>query len=95
MNKVLPLLFPILAACGPVSIDQAERACAPRAYLAEKPQSSIGVRFNSDGTQQVGASFGVSSDFIAGRDPIDVFRACVLDRSGQVTTRSYLDYPNR
>lgn len=85
---VLPLI-----ACGPVPIAQAERACAPRAHLAQKPQTSIGVQFNSDGTRQIGGSFGISTDYIQGRDPNDVFRACVQDRSGQVTTRSYLDFP--
>lgn len=95
MRRALPLILLILVACGPVSIEQAERDCAARAYLAQKPQSSVSVRFNSDGTQQLGGSFGVSTDYLAGRDPMDVFRACVKDRSGQVTSRSYLDYPNR
>jgi hypothetical protein len=95
MRRAMPFVLLILAACGPVSIDQAERDCAARAYLAQKPQSSVSVRFNSDGSQQLGGSFGVSTDYLAGRDPIDVFRTCVKDRSGQVTTRSYLDYPNR
>lgn len=86
------VLFPLVA-CGPIPIDQAERACASRAHLAQKPQSSIGVLFNSNGTTQVGGSFGISTDYLNGRDPNDVFRACVQDQSGLVTTRSYLDFP--
>lgn len=86
------LLVPVVA-CGPVPIDQAERECASRAHLAQKPQSSIGILFNSNGTTQVGGSIGISTDYLQGRDPNDVFRACVQDRAGQVTTRSYLDYP--
>ncbi len=90
---LLPLAFLPLVACGPVPIDQAERACASAAHLAQKPQTSIGVQVNSDGTTQIGGSFGISTDYLKGRDPNDVFRACVQDRSGQVTTRSYLDFP--
>lgn len=86
------LLVPLVA-CGPMPIDQAERACAQRAHLAQKPQSSIGVLFNSDGTTQVGGTFGISTDYLQGRDPNDVFRTCVQDQSGLVTTRSYLDFP--
>jgi len=90
----LPLIaFLPLLACGPVSLDQAESACASRAHLAAKPQSSVGILYNSNGTTQIGGSFGISTDYLQGRDPNDVFRACVQDRSGQVTTRSYLDYP--
>lgn len=89
----LVLAFLPLIACGPVPIDQAERECASRAHLAQKPQSSIGILFNSNGTTQVGGSIGISTDYLKGRDPNDVFRACVQDRAGQVTTRSYLDYP--
>lgn len=93
MRTLFAIAFLPLIACVPVTLDQAERACAPRAHLAQKPQTSIGVQFNSDGTRQIGGSFGVSTDYLKGRDPNDVFRACVQDRSGLVTTRSYLDFP--
>jgi hypothetical protein len=93
MRALCVAAFLPLVACGPVSLDQAERACAPRAHLAAKPQSSVGVLYNSNGTTQIGGSFGISTDYLQGRDPNDVFRACVQDQSGQVTTRSYLDLP--
>lgn len=93
MRILFAAAFLPLIACGPVTLDQAERACAPRAHLAAKPQTSVGMRLNSDGTTQIGGSFGISTDYLEGRDPNDVFRACVQKQSGQVTTRSYLDYP--
>lgn len=93
MRPLFLIAFLPLIACGPVTLDQAERDCAPRAHLAQKPQTSVGVMFNSDGTTQVGGTFGISTDYLKGRDPNDVFRACVFDRTGQVTTRSYLDMP--
>ena len=86
-------LLPLIA-CGPVSVQQAEQHCAPRAHLAAKPQTSLGIRFNSDGTRQIGGSFGISTDFIAGRDPEQVFRDCVAQQSGQFPEHSYKDYPN-
>ena len=93
MRPLFLIAFLPLVACGPVAIEQAEQTCAARAHLAQKPQTSVGVQFNSDGTRQIGGSFGISTDYLQGRDPNDVFRACVQERSGQVTTRSYLDYP--
>lgn len=89
MMALLPLI-----ACGPVPLQQAERQCAARAYLAQGPQTSLGVRFNSDGTSQIGGSFGISTDYIAGRDPDQVFRDCVAQQSGKFPEHSYQDYPN-
>ncbi len=88
---VLPLFVPcaLLLACGPVPVAQAERDCAARARMAEKPQIEIAIGMNSKGEILKGGSFGVSTDYLAGRDPAAVFEACVKARSGQFPTRPW------
>lgn len=83
----------LLLACGPVSVAQAERECLERARLAQKPQAEIFLGLNNKGEVLKGGSFGVSTDYLAGRDPSAVFNACVQSRSGQFPTRSFSDFP--
>lgn len=91
-----PLLV-ALAACGPVPVEQAERACLRDAELAQRPRGSVtmGVGAGSGGWS---GGFGrveldVSSDYIMGRDPSAVFNRCVVNRSGQMPTRPLVDQP--
>ncbi len=83
----------ILLACGPVSVDQAQRECLDRARLAQKPQVEVFVGVNNKGEGISGGSFGVSTDYLAGRDPSAVFTECVKSRSGQFPTRSFTEFP--
>lgn len=78
----LALVLP-LAACGPVPVAQAERSCLEDARLAQRPRGEISIGIGSGGPQ-VGGHIDLSSDFILGRDPSDVFDRCVLRRSGQL-----------
>lgn len=83
----------LLIGCGPIPVQQAERACLERARLAQKPEASIFLGVNNRGDVLKGASFGVSTDYLAGRDPSAVFNECVKSRSGQFPTRSFTEFP--
>ncbi len=92
--RALLLLAPvILLSCGPVSVQQAERECVERAQLAEKPKAEVFIGVNNKGDVLRGGSFGISTDYLAGRDPTAVYTECVKSRSGQFPTRSYTEFP--
>ncbi|WP_246020219.1 hypothetical protein [Aliigemmobacter aestuarii] len=79
---MLSLASVLLAACGPMTVEQAERACFERARLAERPRGMVAVGAGSGG---VGGKVNVTitSDFLQGRDPSAVYDACVFQKSGQ------------
>jgi hypothetical protein len=94
MGQAFPLvaasLLAVLSACGPIPVDQAERVCLRDAELARAPQTdmSVGIGTGSGGTQSFGRiNMQISGDYIAGRDPADVFDRCVMRRSGQMPQR--------
>jgi hypothetical protein len=93
MRAALLLIPIVLMSCGPVSLPQAERACVERARLAEKPKAEVFIGINNKGEVLRGGSFGVSTDYLAGRDPAAVYTQCVKSRSGQFPTRSYTEFP--
>lgn len=82
-----------LAACGPVPVAQAERTCLEAARDARGPRGEIGVGAGSGGFRGGYVSIGVSSDYLSGRDPSEVFDNCVRRRSGQMPTRPLYDQP--
>jgi len=87
-------LLPLLAACGPVSVAQAERECFERARLASQPRGQIGVGIGSGGETAGNLSVTISSDYIAGRDPSAVYESCVYQKSGQPPTRPLYSRPD-
>ncbi|TJZ83738.1 hypothetical protein FA740_11610 [Paracoccus hibiscisoli] len=92
---LLPLIA-VLAACGPVPVDQAERSCLRDAELAERPRGSVamGIGSGSGGTRGYGSvNLEIGSDYLRGRNPSDVFSSCVQRRSGQAPTRVLADQP--
>ena len=92
MRRALIALL-LLAACGPIPVEQAERACVEQANLALHPRGTVGIGVNSDG-QAVGTlDVTVSSDYLMGRDPAAVYNSCVKSRSGQFPTRPLYDQP--
>ena len=94
MRALIILLAPLaLFACGPIPVAQAERACVERARLAENPQAEVFIGVNNKGDVLKGGSFGVSTDYLQGRDPAAVYTECVKSRSGQFPTRSYTEFP--
>jgi hypothetical protein len=85
---VLPLA---IAACGPVSVQQAERQCLDRARSAMGPRGEIAVGIG--GSTRARFDIDVSSDYLAGRDPSAVYQACVYQKSGQAPMRQLMSFP--
>lgn len=86
-----------LAACAPLPLESAERVCLDDARAATGPEGKIGVGVGTGGrhgTQTFGRfEVSVSSDYIMGRDPSEVYAACVQRRSGQPPSRPLYDQP--
>lgn len=92
---MVPLLA-VLSACGPIPVDQAERVCLRDAELARAPRTNValGVGTGSGGTQSFGRiDMQISGDYIASRDPAQVFDRCVMRRSGQMPQRVLGEQP--
>ena len=81
MKRLVPLLL-LVAACGPVSLPQAEKACFERARLAQQPRGTVGLGVNSNGQTSGLLDVQVSTDFLQGRDPSAVYDQCVYQKSG-------------
>jgi hypothetical protein len=84
-RRVHPVVLLLaLAACGPVSPRLAADQCEQRARAALGPTGEVylGVASGIKGPAW-GAKVGVSSDFIEGRDPFEVYDSCVRQLSGQ------------
>ena len=92
MNRVVPLrrnllavmgACALLAACGPMTVERAERACFDRARLAAGPRGTVKVGTGSGGGVRAGLSLELSSDYFQGRDPSALYDSCVMQKSGQ------------
>lgn len=82
MRRALVLLPAFLVACGPVSLEQAERECFDRARLAQQPRGTVAVGAGNTGAAGK-ISLSISSDYLQGRDPAAVYDACVYQKTGQ------------
>lgn len=85
-----------LVACGPVPVLQAERNCLSNARAATAPRSEVAVGVVSDGHRVRPAAsleLNISSDYMMGKDPSEVFNNCVLRQSGELPTRPLYDQP--
>ncbi len=86
--------FLMLAACGPISVDEAERQCFERARLAQQPRGEVSVGVNSDGKAAGGLELSISSDYLTGRDPAEVYNSCVMSKAGEMPSRPLYDRPD-
>lgn len=77
----------LLAGCGPVSQETAERQCFERARLAQQPRGEVAIGFGSEGMSS-SVEVAVSDDFLLGRDPVAVYETCVVQKTGQSPIRS-------
>jgi len=82
-----------LGACGPMPVDQAERLCVEQANQALRPRGEFAVGVGSGGRAVGALDMTLSSDFLLGRDPAQVYDQCVKARSGQFPTRALDDQP--
>jgi hypothetical protein len=93
LMRYVTIALLLLSACGPVSLQQAERECFNRARLAQQPRGEVGVGIGSDGKVRSNIELNISSDYIQGRDPSAVFDQCVYQKSGMVPSRALYSYP--
>jgi hypothetical protein len=95
MIQTLPALcvLVLLAACGPVTLEQAERTCIADAQLAQHPRGAVAFGMASGG--QVGGQFAldISSDYLLQHDPDAVYASCVQRRAGQPPSRPFSSLP--
>ena len=82
-----------LTACGPIPLAMAEQQCIEPAQLAQRLQGSFGIVADSNGNVGTTLSIGISSDYLAGRDPNQVYAQCVFQRSGQNPSRPFSTLP--
>jgi hypothetical protein len=85
---LLPVLASLLliAACGPISVADAERQCLDRAYAASGPHGEVAVGV-ADGKARSQVTLDISTDYLLGRDPSVIYDQCVRRKSGQPPTR--------
>lgn len=94
MKRLILGSFLVLVACGPMSVQEAERQCFERARLAQQPRGEISVGASSDGRRVAGLELNVSSDFLTGRDPSAVYESCVMSKSGEPPSRPLYARPD-
>ena len=94
MRRLILLAGLCLSACGPISVQEAERQCFERARLAQQPRGEIGVGVGSNGRAAAGIELNISSDYIMGRDPAAVYETCVISKSGEPPSRPLYARPD-
>jgi hypothetical protein len=85
LRLTLPALL-ALAACGPMSLAQAENQCFERARLASKPRGEVWIGATSEGSVAA-IELDVSSDYLLRKDPSAVYESCVMSKAGQPPSR--------
>jgi hypothetical protein len=84
----------ILAACGPISVQEAERQCFERARLAQQPRGEVILGVGSGGRSAAGVELEISGDYLMGRDPAAVYETCVMSKSGEPPSRPLYARPD-
>ena len=94
MRRLAGLVLLGMAACGPVSRESAEATCFRRAELAQHPRGFVELGIGSGGRSYTGVEINASSDYFMGRDPAEVYRTCVLQKSGEAPLRPLYERPD-
>jgi len=79
-----------VSACAdtkPISVERAMALCKERAYKALKPDVRVGVGIGGGGHVRTGVGITLSSDYIQGRDPEEIYETCVVAKSGEEPTQ--------
>lgn len=87
MKYAAALLMLSVAACGQISPERAAEICEERARDAQGPTGGVTLGTNSRTGGFASVEIGVTTDFIAGRDPVEVYEECVFDRTGMAPIR--------
>ncbi len=76
-----------LVACGPLDPELAAQRCEDRARKAQAPIGKVTLGVNSNTGAFGRAQVGVTSDFLRGRDPQQVYDECVINLTGAMPIR--------
>jgi hypothetical protein len=88
MKQLVAVTFlALIAACGPISPEAAATRCEERARAAQGPTVGVTLGANSRSGPYASGSFGITSDAIRGRDPLEVYDNCVLRLTGAPPVR--------
>jgi hypothetical protein len=88
MNKPAALVILVtVGACAPISPERAAEICEDRSRAAQGPTGGVTLGANSRTSGFASVEIGVSSNLIAGRDPLEVYETCVFDRTGAAPVR--------
>ena len=81
----------LIAGCNnePVSVQRAMAQCMEPTRKASGPTGTFGIGADSGKGLSTTFSIELSTDYLAGRNPDEVFDECVVSRSGSAPDRSY------
>ena len=65
----------------------AARLCEERARSAQGPTGAVEIGASSGDGPFLGGAITLSSDYLTGRDPFEVYRTCVVERTGAEPVR--------
>lgn len=84
-----PIVLLVAVSCTPVPVDPEEAAqeCEERARAAQAPTGTVTAGVNSQTGGFAGFEIGVTSDFLRGADPLEVYSDCVWNLTGQSPIR--------
>jgi hypothetical protein len=90
MRLAVIALTLVAAACTPVppTPEQAAQMCEERARAAQGPTGNVTIGASSSDGPFVGAAIGITGDFLAGRDPLEVYSECVFNKTGAAPIRA-------
>ncbi|MBN8632852.1 MAG: hypothetical protein J0L76_18625 [Rhodobacterales bacterium] len=83
---IMPALL-LVAACGPMSLAEAERQCFERARLASKPRGEVWIGGDSNGRRIAAVDLEITSDYVLQKDPSAVYETCVMSKAGEAPSR--------
>lgn len=89
LRSAIPAALAVAAACTPAPVDPetAAQTCEERARAAQGPTGNVTAGVNSQTGPFTGVSIGISSDFLTGADPLEVYSDCVWNLSGRAPIR--------
>jgi hypothetical protein len=67
--------------------ERAARLCEERAQAARSPSGEVAIGASSSDGPFAAVGITLSSDYLQGRDPFEVYRTCVVERTGAEPVR--------
>jgi hypothetical protein len=88
------VLLPLTGCAVPLlPVEVAEQNCLAQAQGATGPHGSASISMDNHGHVSTGLTIGVTTDFLAGRDPNQVYTECVYRASGQMPRQPLYTIP--